>query len=212
MEVWQSRVPQITVQYENGRLTVSAHNAVLRNVLEQIGRRTGTTIDLTTSAMTEPVYVELGPGTVQEVLAELLNGSPANYLMLGSASKPGFVDRLILLPRNQSPSSSGGVVANVNTAGGPRAYSNSFATGSDSTGGALEVPSALQEDDETAAYPSTAPPPVQRAIDPTMVQYQQAAAAAAASGKSRGEILDELQKLQIKQLDEEASRQEQQRQ
>src|SRR5271157_3539258 len=65
---WQPNAPDLTVRYESGKLTVVAHGATLHRVLELIGQRTGTAIESALGFDGGPVYVELGPASVQEVL------------------------------------------------------------------------------------------------------------------------------------------------
>jgi hypothetical protein len=197
---WQPSASELTVRYESGKLTVVAHGATLESVLELIAQRTGTAIESTAGFDGSQVFVELGPATVQDVLTDLLNGSPTNYLMLGSRSNPGFVERLIILARSQAlsgASSQSSVVAAAQPA--PKLYGGGFTTDPDGSHAA----SVTAEDQQEP--PSAALAPIQNAIDPSIVKFQEAAAAAAASGKSRAEILDELQKQQIQQLDAKAT-------
>lgn len=197
---WQPRASELIVKYESGKLTVVAHGATLQRVLELIAQRTGTAIESTAGFDAAQVYVELGPATVHDVLTDLLNGSSTNYVMVGSRSNPGYVERLIILARGQAPSGASpqsSVVAAAQPVPEPKPYGGGFTTNPDgSTAG------SVTEEDEPQP-PSTALPPIQQ-IDPSMVKFQEAAAAAAASGKSRAEILDELQKQQIQQLEAQA--------
>src|SRR5208337_2172595 len=101
---WQPGASELTVRYESGKLTVVARGVTLQSVLQLIAQRTGTAIESTGWFDAGQVYVELGPATVQEVLTDLLNGSSANYVMLGSQSNPGFVERLVISPRSQAAS------------------------------------------------------------------------------------------------------------
>ena len=204
---WQPNAPDLTVKYENGKLTVVAHGATLSRVLERIGQRTGTAIESTPGFGAGQVYVELGPATVQDVLTDLLNGSPANYLMVGSRSNPGFVERLIILARSQAPSavsSQSSTVAPMQPVPLPNLSGGGFNTDPDHTGGGSSATLAAAEEEQQQQPPSTALPPVQH-IDSNMARYQQLAAEAAASGKSRGQILDELQKLYNEELDAQAA-------
>ena len=193
---WQPRASDLTVRYESGKLTVVAHGATLQSVLQLIAQRTGTAIESTGWFDAGQVYVELGPATVQEVLTDLLNGSSANYVMLGSQSNPGFVERLVISPRSQAASgasSQSPVVAAAQPAPKPQVYGARFTADPNGSNVASVTTEAEREP------PSTALPPVQN-IDPSMAKFQEAYNAAAASGKSRGEILQELQRQQLEQL------------
>jgi hypothetical protein len=75
------------VSYQNGMLTIVAHNSTMGDILRAVHKLTGATIDVPPSA-TERVVTRLGPGAPRDVLASLLNGSTFNYVMLGSSSDP----------------------------------------------------------------------------------------------------------------------------
>jgi hypothetical protein len=94
--------PQIT--FQNGMLTISAHNSTLGDILRAVHAHTGAMVDVPPNA-TERVVAQLGPGPARDVLASLLNGSHFNYVMLGSASDPNTLDRLILTPKGANSSS-----------------------------------------------------------------------------------------------------------
>src|SRR5271157_40559 len=191
----QSGASALTVRYESGKLTVAAHGVSLQGVLQLIAQRTGTVIESTGWSDAGQVYVELGPATVQEVLTDLLNGSPANYVMLGSQSNPGFVERLIISAQAPSGASSQApVVAAAQPVPKPQVYGGGGLATDPNGSNAASVTA-----EEEREPPSTALPPVQN-IDSSMAKFQEAYAAAAASGKSRSEILQELQGQQIQQL------------
>jgi hypothetical protein len=200
---WRPSALDLTVRYESGKLTVAAHGATLHRVLEVISQRTGTAIESAPGFGAGQVYVELGPATVQEVLTDLLNGSPANYLMVGSRSNPGFVERLIILARSQVPSgaSQSPVVAAAPPVPTPKLYGGGgFTTDPDGSNAAVAATSGTVQEEQPPPTPNTALAPIKQ-IDPSFVKYQEAAAAMAKSGKSQAEILDELQKQQIQDLE-----------
>jgi hypothetical protein len=85
------------VGFENGLLTISAQNSTLGEILRDVHKLTGATIDVPpSSAANERVVVHLGPGAPRDVLAGLLNGSSFNYVMLGSNSDPSAVATVLL--------------------------------------------------------------------------------------------------------------------
>ncbi len=89
--------PQVT--YTGGRLTIIAPNSSLADILNAVKARTGTHIEFPSSAAQERVAVEVGPGTPRDVLAELLEGSPFDYVLLGSDQDPTAVTEIILTRR-----------------------------------------------------------------------------------------------------------------
>lgn len=93
------------VSYQNGLLTISAQNSTLSEILHEVQRLTGASIDIPqSSAANERVVTSLGPGAPRDVLAGLLNGCSFNYVMLGSNSDPAAVSSVVLTAK---PSSSG---------------------------------------------------------------------------------------------------------
>jgi hypothetical protein len=85
--------PEVT--YSQGKLTIVAQNATLRDILHAVHDQTGANMDVPANA-TERVVGQMGPGSPRDVLAQLLNGSSFNYVILGSATDPNKVERVIL--------------------------------------------------------------------------------------------------------------------
>ena len=99
------------VSYLNGQLTVISENATLGETLSAIQRQTGAVIDFPAGGTNEPVAVRMGPGAPREVLANLLNGSRFDYVIIGSSGVPGGVEHVILIPRSYA--GGGGAVSEV---------------------------------------------------------------------------------------------------
>jgi hypothetical protein len=93
---------------QNGLLTIDANNSTLADVLSGVRRETKAAIDLPPGASTERVVASLGPGTPQNVLTALLNGSRFDYIILGSQDQPDAVQRVILRAKSGSEPASGG--------------------------------------------------------------------------------------------------------
>jgi len=126
--------PKFEVEYHNGLLRVVAEHISMRDVLTAISGRTGAEVQFPAGALSEHVFVHLGPAPPQEVVAQLLKGSQFNYVILSSNSEPGGIARLILT-RNQStahdaPSSS--VLSD--TPNSPQLYGGGFTTEGESAG------------------------------------------------------------------------------
>jgi hypothetical protein len=90
------------VNFANGLLTIVAENSTLGDVLRAVGTQTGAAIEMSTDA-TERVVAHLGPGPARDVIRKLMNGSHFNYVILGSASQPDDIDRVILTPMLGAP-------------------------------------------------------------------------------------------------------------
>jgi hypothetical protein len=90
--------PRVT--YENGQLTIVAPNSTLGDILRAVRKQTGADIDVPDAR--ERVATTIGPGPAQEVMAELLNGSRFNYILLGSPQDPKTLTRVVLVARSPS--------------------------------------------------------------------------------------------------------------
>jgi hypothetical protein len=100
------------VIYLNGKLSISAKNSTLGDILRAIAAKTGAAIDVPDNA-NERVVSQLGPGLPRDVMASLLNGSHFNYVMVGTESDPNAVARVVLTGKNEK-ADSGPVVAGSN--------------------------------------------------------------------------------------------------
>jgi hypothetical protein len=122
------------VTFQGGLLTISAQNATLGEILRDVRKLTGASIEFPqgSNGSNERVVTHLGPGAPRDVLAVLLNGSSFNYMMVGSNSDPTAVSSVILMAK---PSAAGEpqpqTAANVYQ-NSPQAMARSRSTGSSS--------------------------------------------------------------------------------
>lgn len=86
------------VTFENGQLTIDAPNSTLGDILRAVRKQTGAEIDIPDAR--ERVATTIGPAPAQEVMAELLNGSRFNYVLLGSPQDPKALTRVVLVARS----------------------------------------------------------------------------------------------------------------
>jgi hypothetical protein len=93
--------PQVT--YQKGLLTIVAANSTLEDILSAVREQTGAQIEV--PDVRERMVTHLGPGPAQKIVAELLNGSAFNYVLLGSAEDPRVLTRVVLLARSASEAS-----------------------------------------------------------------------------------------------------------
>jgi hypothetical protein len=179
-----STVP--TVSYADGELTVNAQNARLGDVIEAIRVRTGISVEFLSESMNDRVFDRVGPAPLRDALTKLLYGSGLNYVIQTSSQNPQIVTKLVLSAQPQ-----------VAATGPPRQANQPVTEQADnqaSSGGA-----GLNNE-----APVLSVQPVQNpsAIGiPVGFNIQQAATA---SGKTTGQILDELQKQQQQVLDNQA--------
>jgi len=89
--------PQVT--YQDNQLTIVAPNSTLADILRAVRKQTGAEIEVPSAP--ERVVTHLGPGPAREVMAELLNGSRFNYVLLGSAADDSVLTRVVLVAKRQ---------------------------------------------------------------------------------------------------------------
>jgi len=188
----------LVVLWHDGRLSVTAHRTSLHSVLAAIAKQTGLVIEVSGGTDLGTVYVDLGPGTMHDVLSSLLDGDPNNYILVGSASRPGFVERLVLSKADHTR-----VVA-TNEVPAPPLQPQLYGAGFSTTPPTAPNEPAPVADAQTPEI-NTALPPVQTTIDSTIQRYQQSYSDMMKSGKSRADILNELQQQQIRDLDAQAA-------
>jgi hypothetical protein len=86
------------VSYQDGLLTIVAPNSTLSEILRSVRKHTSAEIEIP-SAASERVATHLGPGPAREVMAELLNGSRFNYILLGSPTDSNQLVRVVLVAK-----------------------------------------------------------------------------------------------------------------
>jgi hypothetical protein len=92
--------PEVSLQA--GQLTIVARNSTMVDVLTAVKQRTGAAVDMP-AASGERVVGRFGPGTARDVMAQLLNGSHYDYVLLGSPSDPGALRKVVLMARVNGP-------------------------------------------------------------------------------------------------------------
>lgn len=176
-----------------GKLIIRANGQDLLTVLDAVRKVTGITIEMPASQAPDPVFMNVGPLPSQDVLVALLEGTKYNYVIVGSEKDPRLVTRLVL--SQQSGTSAAPLIASTH---------NESAPPQPELYGGQGVEAA--DMDAQTPQPPPGPPPIQpTAIPssvPTGVNIQQLAAQ---SGKTAGQILDELQKRQLQQLDDQSA-------
>lgn len=180
-------------QVTDGRLTIRANGQNFASVLESVRIATGLTVEMPSGSSSDPVFLNFGPANVHDALVALLDGTNYNYMIVGSEQDSRVVKRLILTPRTTA---GGGTLVASTQQGAPVASQPSLYGG-------------VQPDSDTDAEASEPPPPTApmrpAAISssiPTGINVQKLAAE---SGKTVGQILDELQKQQEQVLDAQAA-------
>lgn len=174
-----------TVSYTGGELTIHAENVRLRDVLEAIQARAGIAVEFPPEAMDDSVFDHVGPVPVKDALAQLLYGSGYNYVIQTSSQDPQIVTKLVLSAQSRAASTSPPPHASP-----PKNEQAENQAVYDGAGYNTQV----------AIEPIPPVPAASTLIGiPTGFNVQQAATT---SGKTPGQILDELQKHQLQVLDD----------
>lgn len=73
------------VQWDSHGLSIHAQNSSLKEILNEIAEKTGAKLEgfVPGGSTDQRVFGEYGPGTTDNVLAQLLNGSGYNVMMIG---------------------------------------------------------------------------------------------------------------------------------
>jgi hypothetical protein len=113
------------VSYEGGLLTIVAPNSTLGDILRGVRKHTSAEIEIPTTA-SERVVTRLGPAPAREVMAELLNGSRFNYILLGSPADANALVRVVLVAKTgpDNPPSSAPPQTQAESAVTPAAVAN----------------------------------------------------------------------------------------
>jgi hypothetical protein len=150
------------VKFSNGMLTIVAENSTLADILRAVRAQTGAIVEIPPSA-TERVVTHLGPGPARDVLVSLLDGSHFNYVMLGSQTRPGMLERIILTSKARAVP---GGAPNVSAAAPGTPNGATALPGEDSEQPGMDISEQPGEDGaDTAAneenqQPNGQPPPI----------------------------------------------------
>jgi hypothetical protein len=162
LESMSAVAPQVT--YQDGQLTIVAPNSTLADILRAVHRLTRAEMEIPPAA-TERVVTNLGPAPAPVVMAQLLNGSHFNYVLLGSPADSNLLTRVVLVPKSGPD--------NAPTAPAQTAVANAASPQPLASGNAPEIAVEEAADDATddnadqnadAEQPAAAPAPENGAI------------------------------------------------
>jgi hypothetical protein len=92
------------VTYRDGQLTINAQNSTLVEVLKLVAEKTGAVIDVPPGTGLERIVEHTGPGQPDDVLAQLLNGSSYDFIIVSSPQSPHAPAQVLLsLRRTDAP-------------------------------------------------------------------------------------------------------------
>jgi hypothetical protein len=72
------------------------------DVLNAVKQKTGAAVEMPVIS-SERVVGRFGPGAPRDVMAQLLNGSHYNYVLIGSPADPGALNKVVLMARASGP-------------------------------------------------------------------------------------------------------------
>jgi hypothetical protein len=90
------------VTYLDGQLEIDAENETLATVLQLVSEITGATIDVPAGTGLEHIVQHAGPGPANVVIAQLLTGSPFNFVITSSPEHPDVLQQVLLTPRDRA--------------------------------------------------------------------------------------------------------------
>jgi hypothetical protein len=90
------------VTFQGGQLTITARNSTMSDVLNAVKRKTGAAVDMPLVS-NERVVGQFGPGAPRDVVAQLLNGSHYDYVLLGAPNDPKALKKIVLTARAEGP-------------------------------------------------------------------------------------------------------------
>ena len=166
--------PRAGVSYRGGQLSIRTEKSTLAEVLKAVAEKTGTVIDIPEGSGGERIVEHAGPGPADEVLAQLLNGSAFNFVIVTSPGAPHVPTRVVLMLREGVASTTEVAVesapAPANTE--PQLYGSGFSAGPE------------DESSQSSAAANVAAP---------------TAAQAGSSDWIPGDVLDQMQKDRLRQ-------------
>lgn len=142
----------LRVQFAKGLLEIHARDASLSEVLFQIHKQTGTEIEIPAGTEQNRVAGDFGPAAASEVLAQLLNGTDLNFVMVGSqdSSLPSSV-----ILSHKSPARSEPISSETSPNTSVRAPASTEDISADM---AADMEDAPPQQGENVAAPATQPP------------------------------------------------------
>jgi hypothetical protein len=95
-----SSPPQVS--FQGGQLTIIARNSTMSDVLNAVRQKTGASVDMPAGSG-DRVAGQFGPGSPRDVMAQLLNGSHYDYVLLGSPADPRALKKVVLMAKSNGP-------------------------------------------------------------------------------------------------------------
>jgi hypothetical protein len=180
---------ELKITYAHEMLGIVAHGCRFADVLNAIGRQTGVSVEFPSGSAEERIFFESGPAPIRDVLQSLLDGAEFNYVILWSKTDTKQLARIVLSHRTRATSTTAGLTASPPPANEPSTEPALYGGG---FGG-----------DENEPVIST---PVSQPDTSSFGSSDQVSKRAATENKTPGQVLEEMQKELIQQLDAQAAK------
>lgn len=95
----------LVITYRDGKLKIDADNTTLAAVLNAIAQKTGAAINVPAGSGLEPIVEHSELAGPDDVLTQLLTGSPFNFIIVNSPGKPSQLAEVILSMRAEGTNS-----------------------------------------------------------------------------------------------------------
>ena len=92
------------VSYTGDKLTVTANNSTVQDVINAVHGATGTTFQISGGPLQDRLFGQYGPGPVNAVLEQILRGSGFNYILVSAPEAPGQVKNATLMAKSTEAS------------------------------------------------------------------------------------------------------------
>ena len=174
------------VSWDGKRLTIDAENSRLEDILLDVRRKTGASVDFPANAVSERVAVHLGPAPAREVLSSLLYGTDFDYVIQAEDNDPDALSSVVLIPRGKAGDSTAS--DNVVVAGEPvktpgmRLMRGYAAPGKPAFQAAAEAALAAEQAAADGTAPAAESPAPTHAAAPAAGQGSAAGAESASAG------------------------------
>lgn len=90
----------ISVDYRNGLLSVVTDKADLGKVLQLVGSKIGTSIEVAPEVAADPVVAHISPAPPTQVLAQLLDGPQLEYIVMAADESGQVLNRVVVRRRS----------------------------------------------------------------------------------------------------------------
>lgn len=164
--------PVPIVSYQQGKLSITAENVRLSDIMSALHGLMGTEFDLPAQSSDERIWARLGPGPPRKVLSDLLNNTNLNYVIQGSSTDVDGIQSVMLTARSDAPPDRAGA-----SSAAEASIDNRQQSGASSSGARIPEPEESAAQQPAAEPVATPPPPAASIGGPSVAAAEQSPAA-----------------------------------